>query len=152
MPTGTKIDDGHPTTISFANFPNVAFWEKTVTPPGGDGGGPNDTTTMRNLVWRTRAPKLLKTLTACSGTAAYDPVVYDDIPDMINVNQLITVLFPNGDSVAFYGWLNELRFNEIREGEQPTLNFTIEPSNQDASGAEVGPTYTSGTTTTTTTT
>ena len=52
-----RIDDGHSTTISFADFPTVKFWEKEVTPPGVDGGGPNDTTTMRNVILRTMAPK-----------------------------------------------------------------------------------------------
>lgn len=44
----TRLDDGHSTRVSFADYPSVAFYEKTVTPPGVDGGGENDTTTMLN--------------------------------------------------------------------------------------------------------
>jgi len=51
-----RIDDGFQTLVSFANYPDVLLWEKEVTPPGVDGGGANETTTMRNTAWRTRSP------------------------------------------------------------------------------------------------
>src|SRR5690606_20597699 len=102
-----RLDDGFSTIISFANFPSVKFWEKAVTPPGLSGGGANDTTTMRNTEWRTQAPKKLKTMTESSITVAYDPQVYQDTPNMIQVNQPITVTFPDGSSVTFWGWLDE---------------------------------------------
>lgn len=154
MPTGVKIDDGHSTLISFANAANIALWEKEVTPPGADGGGPNDTTTMRNIQWRTRSPKKLITLTESTGTCAYDPKVYTDIMNQLNKNQQITVTFPNGATLVFWGWLNSFRPNANREGEQPTATYEVVPSNQNSVGAEVGPVFnqTSSTTATTTTT
>lgn len=137
-----RLDDGHATLITFANIPTIRVYEKEVTPPGASGGGENDTTTMRNNTWRTRAPKKLKTLSPASFTVAYDPQVYQDIADQLNKNQAITISFPDGSSLTFWGWIDEFTPGAIVEGEQPTADMTIIPSNQDASGAEIAPSYT----------
>ncbi len=140
MPTGNRQDDGHSTKVTFANDPNVKLWEKGVTPPGVDGGGANDTTTMHNTIWRTRSPKKLKTMTELTFTAAYDPAVYTQILAQCNVNQLITVTFPNGKTLIFWGWLDKFAPAESAEGTQPSATCTIVPSNQNNSGVEVAPT------------
>lgn len=138
------LKEGHPTLISFSLNPSVKFYEKTVTPPGYDGGGINDTTTMRNVEYRTRQPKVLKTLTEMSGTAAYDSDVMDpaEVLAMVNINQEITITYSDGAEFTFWGWLNEFKPNEVKEGEQPTANFTIIPSNQDNDGVEQAPSFT----------
>ena len=136
------LNDGHPTRITFTDFPVVEFCEKEVTPPGVEGGGANDTTCMKNTVWRTMQPKKLKTLAEGGATVAYETVVIDTIVAMVNVNQLITVTFPDGSSVAFWGWLDTFVPGALVEGEQPTAEITIIPSNQDAAGAEAGPVHT----------
>lgn len=137
-----RLDDGFKTLVSFANYPSVKFYEKEVTPPGLKGGGPNNTTTMRNTAWETNAPKKLKSMAEGSMNAAYDPQVYQDIPSMINVNQLITYTFSDGSSVAFWGWLDEFVPGTIKPGEQPTADVKIQPSNQNGSGVETAPVYT----------
>lgn len=139
-----RIDDGFSTTIAFADLATVKFYEKTVTPPSVSGGGENDTTTMLNTAWRTRSPKKLKTLGESQLTVAYDPAVYNDVvgANGVNNNQLITVTFPDGSTLAFWGWIDEFTPNEIVEGEQPTAEVTIICSNQNASGTETAPVYT----------
>lgn len=137
-----RLDDGFATLITFANAPSIRVYEKEVTPPGASGGGENDTTTMRNTAWRTRAPKKLKTLTPMSLSVAYDPQVYEDIENQVNVNQAITISFPDGSSLVIWGWIDEFTPGAIVEGEQPTADMTIIPSNQDASGDEIAPAYT----------
>ena len=124
-----QLNDGHQTLISFASDPDVLFTEKTVTPPGVDGGGEIDTSTMENSTWRTRNPKALVTLSPASMTVAYDPACYSEIIALVNVNNLITVTFPDGSTVAFYGWLNTFTPGEHVEGEQPTAEIEIIPSN-----------------------
>ena len=139
-----RIDDGHPTTIAFAESESAVtllLYEKGVTPPGVSAGGENDTTTMRNSVWRTKAPKSLKTLMPASFVAAYDPEVLDEIIATVGVNQEIVVTFPDSSTWTFWGWIDEFTPNEIVEGEQPTVNVTIIPSNQDANGDEIAPEY-----------
>jgi hypothetical protein len=136
------LNDGYQTLIDFADFPSVNFKEKEVTPPGVIGGGPNDTTTMRNETWRTQQPKFLKSLGESGCVVAYDPQFLEDAVDMVNVNQLITITFPDGSTYAFWGWLDEFQPNAHKEGEQPTANVKILPSNQDADGNETAPVFT----------
>lgn len=138
----SRIDDGFSTTISFSEDSDVQMWEKEVTPPGVSGGGENDTSTMRNTAWRTKAPKSLKSLSECSFSAAYDPAVFDEIVAMVNVNQLITITFPDGSTLEFWGWLDEFTPGANTEGEQPTADVTIIPSNQDDSLVETAPVFT----------
>ena len=135
-----RLDDGYRTLIRFPSQQGtVQFWEKSVVPPGVDAGGETDTTTMHNTTWRTKNPKALKTLTEASATCAYDPAVYPDIVAMAGVNQLITVTFPDGDTLAFWGWLDKFTPGDHVEGEQPTADVTIMPSNQSpTNGAETG--------------
>ena len=136
-----RLDDGHQTLISFAANTNVKFYEKTVTPPGVDGGGEVDTTTMENTTWRTRNPKALITLSNASLTVAYDPAVYPQIVALVNVNNLITITFPDGDTLAFWGWLNSFKPGDLAEGAQPTAEIEIIPSNQNSSGVETAPVH-----------
>ncbi len=145
MPTGTRLTDGFKTIITFSGATGAALWEMTITPPGADGGGPNDTTTMRNTAWRTRQPKKLKTLTPCEGDAQYDPVFFSsNLSALLNINQSIVVTFPDSSTLTFWGWLNEFKPNAHKEGEAPTVRFSVVPSNQDATGAETAPIYASG--------
>lgn len=142
----SRIDDGHPTTISFsAGSSGVVLAnlleEKTTTPPGIEGGGPNDTSTMRNLTWRTKAPKSLKTLTPASISCAYDPAVFDELVAMCNVNQSIVITFADSSTLTFWGWIDNAAFSESAEGVQPTVDITIETSNQNAAGTETAPVY-----------
>ena len=137
-----RIDDGHPTSIAFGSTPSgetLLFWEKEVTPPGLNGGGRNDITTMRNSVWRTNAPKKLISLTAGSFVASYDPEAFEQVLSMLNVNTQITVTFPDTGTYTFWGWLNEFTPGAATEGEQPTATVSIEPSNQNDSGVETAP-------------
>lgn len=144
------LHDGYSTLISFDLSASVKFKEKTVTPPGLDGGGAIETTTMRSVKWRTNQPKALITLTECTMSASYDPEVYDDILAMLNQNQEITIEFPDLSTYLFWGWIDKFEPEELSEGEFPTATVTIQPSNEDNSGNEVDPVYTAGPSTTTT--
>lgn len=136
------LKDGHSTIITLGTTGAVKFYEKTVKPPGLQGGGGNSATTMRNTRWRTQFPKKLLTATEIDITASYDVEVFDDIPPELQKNQLITVTFENGDKVKFYGWLEEFVPNEHKEGEQPTANVKILVSNiHSTTGVETGPVY-----------
>ena len=137
-----RLDDGFATLVEFSESSDVQFWEKEVTPPGASGGGENDTSTMRNTAWRTKAPKGLISLAESSLSAAYDPAVYDDIVAMLNVNQQVTITFPDSSTLVFWGWIDEFTPGAAVEGEQPTADVTIIASNQNADGVETAPVYT----------
>ena len=136
-----RLDDGFSTIITLANIPSVKIYEKEVTPPGLTGGGPIDTTTMRNDSWRTMSPKSLKSMTALTAVVAFATEAIPVIQEQININQVITVTFPDNSSLAFYGWVDEFTLGKFSEGEQPTATLTIQPSLHNAAGAEVAPDY-----------
>ena len=145
-----KLDDGHSTRIGFSLDPTVEIYEKTVQPPGLEGGGENNTTTMLNVLYRTKSPKKLVTLSEASLKVAYDTKSYTTILAMLNKNQLITITFPDASTYAFYGWIDEFKPSDLEDGKQPEATVKIIPSNQNAAGAEAAPVWTIGTTTTTT--
>jgi hypothetical protein len=142
-----RIDDGFSTLITFldaASGATISFWEKEVTPPGIEMGGANDTTTMRNEEWRTKAPKKLKSLTDGSFKAAYDPAVYDTILEIIGVNGQIQITFSDDSTLTFWGWLDKFTPGNITEGAQPVADCTIICSNQDNDKVEQPPVYAAG--------
>ena len=147
----TIMGDGYQTTIDFSSsemtsdaFIITLMEEKEVTVPGIAGGGANDASTMRNTAWRTMSPKSLKTLTPATFTVAWDSALFEEIVAMININQLITITFPDASTLAFWGWIDDFAPGAQVEGAQPTATITIIPSNQngDDNDAEIAPDYT----------
>jgi hypothetical protein len=139
------LTDGHPTQVTFdalGSGVTLLLKEISVTPPGIEGGGPNDTTTMRNLIWRTKQPKSLKELSDMSCTFQYDPAIYDQVLSIVNVNGLIHIEFSDGSTLEFYGWLNNFTPGECTEGSMPTATGTVHCGNQNDAGTEVAPVYT----------
>lgn len=137
-----RLDDGFATVITIAGAPTVKLFEKEVTPPSFAAGGPIETTTMRNSRMRTAAPKKLLTTGQISATVAY---ATDSIPVLqaqIGVNQQITVTFPDGSTLAMWGWIDAFTPGNNTEGAQPTANLVVQPSNRDNAGAEQAPVYT----------
>lgn len=144
-PVGKKLKDGFSTLIAFAADPDVSLWEKSVQPPGVDGGDAIETTTMHNTNLRTMAPRQLKTMTESQMTVAYDPRVYDQIIALINVPTAITVHFPDQSALSFFGYLRTFEVSEHAEGEFPEATCSITPTNVDpADDSEALPSYLSG--------
>jgi hypothetical protein len=134
----TVLTDGFKTTISFGG--TAVEW-KDIQPPGFSAGGGIDTTTHTNDEWRTMAPKTLKTLMESGGTVAYDPAQASVITAAIGTNQEFTITFPDDTTCVFWGWVDEFAPDALVEGEQPTANMKIIPSNTDASGDEIAPVF-----------
>lgn len=141
-PSGRKLEDGYQSLITFALDTDVALWEKSVQPPGLDGGEKIDQTTMHNVTQRTYSARSLYEVTDSQITCAYDPHVYNHIKALINQETTITVTFPNGDTLAFFGYLQKFEPNELTEGEQPEATVTIVATNKDSSGVEQTPVLT----------
>ncbi len=139
-PGHEPLKDGHATKITFAADPDVSFWEKEVTPPGVDGGDPISRTTMFNTAWKTYCPRTLKEMTEASLTATYAAEVYTQIIALVNVETTITVAFPGGQKVSFFGYLKTFEPGTAEEGESPECEITIQPTNWDATNnVEAGP-------------
>lgn len=143
-PAGIALREGFHAKITFAANTTISFWEKTVDPPGLDGGAPIDQTTQFNTLYRTRWPRTLIDVTPITlPDAAYDPNVISQLASLINVNTVITVSFQDTSTVCFYGYLQSFKPNPQREGEQPTCSITIVPTNMDSTYVEQGPVVTS---------
>lgn len=142
-PAGIKLKDGFSTKISFSANLTIEFWEKSVTPPGLDGGDAIEQTTMFNATYRTFAARQLKTMTEVKVKAAYNPKLYTSILALINVETSVTVHFPDGSTLVFYGFLKEFMPGELKEGEQPEADITVVCTNADpTTGAETAAVYT----------
>jgi hypothetical protein len=136
--------DGYQTIISInslAGVPGLVLAEKTVTPVGLDAGGPIDVTTMRNVSMRTNVPKALVTLDPMTVTAAYDARAYPNFFANLRLNQRISVTFPDNNVVRFWGYVDKFKPAALKEGEQPTAEVTIQPTNLDKTGKESFPQF-----------
>lgn len=145
-PTGFKMGDGYRSLITFARKTNVQFWEKVVKPAGLDGGEEIDTATMHNNKYRTRQPRHLVTLTEQTVKALYDPDFYTDILGMVNARDTITHAWPDGSTLAYFGYLKKADFDDLEDGKPPMVTLTIVATNEDpATGNESPPVFTAAT-------
>lgn len=137
-----KLNDGYQTTIIIANLPDVKLFEVDVTPPSLEAGGVIDTTTMRNATWRTMAGRSLKTLGQMQATVAFASGALEDVLGELGTNQLITIVFPDGSTLAFYGHIESFTPNAFTEGEMPTAALVVQPTLvHPTTGAETAPVY-----------
>jgi hypothetical protein len=136
------LEDGHPTTILVSGAATLAIREKEVTPPGVDGGPPNDVSSMRNSVWTTFTFQKLVTLTPVECVVFAKGDILTTMLAQINVNQLHTVTMPDATTIAFWGAITAYKPNRNTKGEPPTATMTVSPSNRNASDVETGPVVT----------
>lgn len=122
--------DGQSTLISFAVAPAIFLREKEVQVPAYDMGGPIDTTTMRNTVMRTKAPKSLLDLGDMTIQANYDPAVLTTLLANMGVNGLITVTFPDAAVETFYGYIDKFTPAALKEGEFPLAEVKVVATNR----------------------
>ncbi len=85
---------------------------------------------------RTRYPRDLYTRTDGTWTFAYDPAVGDQIKQMININDEITVKWRDGTTEAIWACLRQATFGELADGTMPTISAVISPTNTDNAIAE----------------
>lgn len=141
-PTGTPLKDGFRTLITFAADADVLLWEKGVKPPGQDGGEAIPQETMHSVQWRRMAPRTLVTLTESTFRAAYKPASYNSALSIINVETVVTIDWPDGTWMAFYGFLRTFEPDELVEGTQPEATCAITPTNWDyVNSVEAGPAF-----------
>ena len=141
-PGGVPLEDGYQTIIEFAGSDTIKLFEKTVQPPGLEGGEKVDTTTMHNQDVRTYAPRWLKEVTDGQMTVAYDPAVLSEVLALINVVKEITLTHPDGSTWTFFGYLRSFVPGSNAEGAQPEATCTIVSTNVDpADSSETVPAY-----------
>lgn len=138
-PTGLMLRDGHPTFVTLARHPTIAFKEKEVQPFGEDGGDPVDTTTFFNVNRRTYSPRQLMAGTEATLVCAYDPAVLLTLRQSVNVPDTVTITHPDGTTDARFAFVQKVTPQNHVEGEQPTIEVVLFPMDQDSGGAEQEP-------------
>lgn len=143
-PSGIRMEDGFSTKISFASNPTVAFWERTVKPPGMNGGDAISTTTMHNVAVHTKAPRTLVDYDNITVNVGWDPSAFGagQIRTLINFRDSITIRFPDNSTLTFFGYLQHFEPGDFKEGEMPEATITIVVTNWDPMGrVEAPPVY-----------
>lgn len=136
-----RLRDGFKTLVTFSLNPNF-YAEIEITPPGIDGRGAIDQTTMRNSVWVTRLAKALKDLTEMQAVIAWDPAIYGAVGlAVIQLNQQFALRFSDTSQLLFWAEMDKFQPNAVKEGERPTANLTIIPTNVNSLCQEAGPVY-----------
>lgn len=138
------LTDGGPGChITVAGLTTISFWEMEVQPPGISGGDPIEIVTQHSVAWRRKAPRSLKTLEPFDVTAGYDPNIFSQLLAIINSESTMTNRWNDGSTLAYYGFVQDVEYDPLQEGELPTMTITICPTNADpTTGAEEGPVYT----------
>lgn len=143
-PTGIKLKDGYQALIALSHNTALSLWEMESKPPGVDGGDAINATTMQNAAWREMRARALKTLTPQTVKFAYDPALYTQLLTEVNREQTITHAWGDGSTLAYYGFLKGVEFDNLVEGQMPTGTATIQPTNFDpVNHVEAGPVLTS---------
>lgn len=130
-PNGLMLRNGYQAFWAPENDPDIALWEKTVTPPGDDGGDAINTSTMWNSTYHTKSSRALVDLTDGGMTVAYDPAERTAIRALINVEQAWTATYPNGDTETVYGFLKSFTPAALSEGTFPEATCVLVITNQD---------------------
>ena len=140
---GYPLRDGYATLITIAAAPGVQLYERETTPPALDGGGPIETTSMRTAAWRNKDPKTLKGLGDVMATVMYSTNAYNTISGIINTMTIITVRWPDGATLVFYGFVDKFTPSGHSEGNLPTANIVIIPSLRNPNtGGDASPVFT----------
>jgi hypothetical protein len=139
-PNGKALENGKATKITFARFPDVAFWEHDVTPPGFDGGEPIITSTMHSVEFDTKSPRSLTNITNAACMARWDPKTIDEVRQMINIPDTVTYRLPDGSTVAHYAYLKSGIPQSMAEGATPMIALDIVHTAWDhVNNVEAGP-------------
>jgi hypothetical protein len=136
------IPDGFGAKLAFNANPSLQVWEKKVKPLTVDGGDAVEQSTNWNANTRTFSARVLHKFDDITIEAGYNPDCYAGILALVNVEGSITVYWPTGDKLDFYGYLKKFEDSDLTESEKPMATLTIALTNRDADGNEVPPVYT----------
>lgn len=149
-PSGIPLHEGYRAIIVFARLPTASFWVRTVKPPGVTKGEPIDITTQHNVEHTTKAEAALKEWTNAQVVASFDPNLYNNIKNSLlgsrlaSANGSVTIHFPDGSTLDFFGWGNNFDFSAFERLNKPEVTFDVVVSNFDpANDVEAGPVLTS---------
>jgi hypothetical protein len=143
--TGTELVNGKRVSIAIALNPSIDIYEEEVAPPGMDTEDAIDTTTQRNIRWMTYAPGDLIKLTEFDVLCGYTPHSYVSLLAILGIATTLTVRFPNGDKLSFYGYVKTTKPTSMKRREKPKMTITFMPTNLDpVTCEEAAPVFSAG--------
>lgn len=139
------LKDGIGTIITFTlgPFPPL-YGEVELTPPGFNMGGPIDMTGLRTTGWVPQAPKSLKAGQPANVKVMFDPALVPAVWQVAGKNQTISIRWPTGATLNWWGWIEELSFEPHQTGQRPLASMVLQPSNLDLSCVATPPWWTAG--------
>ncbi len=121
--------------FTFGLLPAFKIQEFEIMMGGVDGGEMIDQTTFFNAVYSSQLPQTLLKGMPFTIKGQFDPAVFgaSQIPAIANRNQACTFLFPNLDTLSFFGAPNKFSFpTAFKKGnEVPTIEINIEQTQWD---------------------
>ena len=143
-PTGKRLKRGYKCVVMFSRDSTIGLYVIEVKPPGIDNGEPINITTMNNSAYMTKAEQALQEITDGSIVFAYDPNIYNEaLAALIGQNGSVTVHYPDGSTLDFWGYLRNIDPSNIVRDGMPTASGTLVVTNRDTTDAEAGPVLTS---------
>lgn len=138
--TGIMLEEGYQALITLTANTSIDLWEKQVTPPAASVSPKISTTTQRNSRYKTAAAPSLIEIGDSQFTCGYDPGVYTAIIALLGVPTTITVTFPDGSTLAFYGFLQAFTPGGLMESGMVEATVVICCTNWDhVNHVEAGP-------------
>lgn len=129
VPAGRFLELGKQILVTIkgdgTSYNTIGLWEVSVTPVALSGGDKVGIGNQYNVKYETFVPQRLITVGDMQMTVQYDPDAYDEISQAINDNTTITIHFPNGDRLAFYGYLKDFTPGEVSRTTNPTATVVI---------------------------
>ena len=125
---GIDMVDGFSIKLAIGRDPTFSLWEVSVTPPAIEGGDAISRTTHRSDTYRAMAARQLVSLEEFQVVGRWDPNNYSTALDLINKEGEITIHFPDGSTLDFYGYMRRFEPGEFVEGEPPEATATIVPT------------------------
>lgn len=143
VPTGYKLPEGFKITIAYSLRPAVNIWE-TEGAPAGQEAAAIDTTTQHNTKYKTKWISAILETSDVDGQAGYDPDSMDDLLFLCGAQAgSFTVHMPQGTKYAYWGGLRAVRFQPLKVGQFPMLNYVNTITNWDpVNKVEAGPSVT----------
>lgn len=134
--------DGYQVFVALEDDPDLCIWEDNITPPSMTAGSDViNTTTQWNATWMTKAFHELLEVGETTINAAYCGSTWDKIQAIIGVNQSVTVHFPDGSTLSFWGGIRSFTPAGWERNGFPKADIVIVCTNMDDSNNEEGPVW-----------
>lgn len=141
-PTAKMLGEGFKSLITFEADPDVEILEIEVTSGGEDIGDPIPASTMHNVSRETQdAPALVATSDG-SILCAYNPTSRAAIRALMGVHTTITHTYPDGSSIADFGWVRSFAEGSRTIKGRCTATIGFSYAGKDSAGNEEVEVYT----------